>query len=106
MWVSQFSKKTQQSNKSPQHRKQTLIKLKGNTSWLCGVIPVVCGASLVVQGAILVVCGASLAVQGCSCPAAREILSFPTKDQTHDPCVGRQILNHWATGEVPEYVLK
>ena len=92
MWVSQFSKKTQQSNKSPQHRKQTLIKLKGNTSWLCGVIPVVCGASL--------------AVQGCSCPAAREILSFPTKDQTHDPCVGRQILNHWATGEVPEYVLK
>lgn len=45
---------------------------------LCWVLPVVCGASLDAQG-----------------------LSFPTKDQTHDPCTGRKILNHWATGGVP-----
>ena len=28
-------------------------------------------------------------------------LTFPTKDQTHIPCNGRQILNHWTTREVP-----
>ena len=24
-------------------------------------------------------------------------LSSPTRDQTHDPCIGRQSLNHWTT---------
>ena len=28
-------------------------------------------------------------------------LGFPTRDQTHGPCSGRQILNHWVTREVP-----
>ena len=28
-------------------------------------------------------------------------LSSPTRDQTHVPCIGRQILNHWTTSEVP-----
>ena len=28
-------------------------------------------------------------------------LSFPTKDQTHILCIGRRILNHWTTREVP-----
>ena len=28
-------------------------------------------------------------------------LSSPTRDQTHVPCIGRQILNHWTTREVP-----
>ena len=27
-------------------------------------------------------------------------LSFPTRDQTHIPCIGRQSLNHWTTKEV------
>ena len=28
-------------------------------------------------------------------------LSYPTRDQTHDPCIARRILNHWTTREVP-----
>ena len=28
-------------------------------------------------------------------------LSSPTRDQTCIPCIGRQILNHWTTREVP-----
>ena len=27
--------------------------------------------------------------------------SSPPMDQTHVPCIGRQILNHWTTREVP-----
>ena len=30
-------------------------------------------------------------------------LSSPTKDGTHAPCFARQILNHWATGVVPNH---
>ena len=29
-------------------------------------------------------------------------LSSPTRDQICIPCIGRWILNHWPTGEVPE----
>ena len=32
---------------------------------------------------------------GLSCPTACEI--FWTRDQTSVPCIGRQILNHWAS---------
>ena len=28
-------------------------------------------------------------------------LSSPTRDRTHVPCIGRQILDHWTTREVP-----
>ena len=28
-------------------------------------------------------------------------LSFPTRDQTCSPCIGRWTLNHWTAGEVP-----
>ena len=28
-------------------------------------------------------------------------LNSPTRDQTCVPCIGKQILNHWTTGEVP-----
>ena len=28
-------------------------------------------------------------------------LSSPTRDGAHIPCIGRQILNHWTTREVP-----
>ena len=29
-------------------------------------------------------------------------LSSLTRDQTHVPCIERQVLNHWTTREVPE----
>ena len=30
-----------------------------------------------------------------------QILNSPTRDQACVPCIGKQILNHWTTGEVP-----
>ena len=45
--------------------------------------------------------GSVVVVQGLSCPAACGIfLDQGSKDQTGVPCAGRQILNHWTTGEV------
>ena len=35
---------------------------------------------------------------GFSCPLACGI--FPDQDQTHVPCIGRRIFNHWITREV------
>ena len=32
-------------------------------------------------------------------------LSFPTRDRTHNPCIGRQSLNHWTAREVPAWLL-
>ena len=32
-------------------------------------------------------------------------LSFPTRDQTRFPCLGKQILNHWTAREVPRGAL-
>ena len=32
--------------------------------------------------------------------APRHVKSFWTRDQTHVPCTGRQILNHWTTREI------
>ena len=29
------------------------------------------------------------------------VLSCPARDKTHNPCIGRRILNHWTTREVP-----
>ena len=31
-------------------------------------------------------------------------LSSPPMDQTHVPCIGRRILNHWTTREVPAHI--
>ena len=31
-------------------------------------------------------------------------ISSPTRDRTRVPCIGRQILNHWTTREVPHLV--
>ena len=42
-------------------------------------------------------------VHGLSCPRACEI--FLARDQTHVPCIGRQIINYWTTREVPVCVL-
>ena len=45
----------------------------------------------------------------CSCgmwaylPHGMWDVSFLTRDQTHVPCIGRQILNHWTTREVPKW---
>ena len=33
--------------------------------------------------------------------ASSRVGSSQTRDQTHVPCTGRQILNHWTTREVP-----
>ena len=53
---------------------------------------------------LLSVCNLSL-VAACrlSCPAACEI-SSPTWDPTHVPCIGRQILSHWTTRQVPHWL--
>ena len=32
-------------------------------------------------------------------------VSSPARDQTHVPCIGKQILNHWPTREVPRNVI-
>ena len=45
--------------------------------------------------------GSLVALHGFNCPTARGGLSSPNRDRTHDPCSGRQIVNHWTTGEVP-----
>ena len=34
--------------------------------------------------------------------ALRQVGSSQTRDRTHVPCTGGQILNHWTTREVPE----
>ena len=34
-------------------------------------------------------------------PCGMRDLSSPTRDQTHVPCIGRQILNLWISREVP-----
>ena len=36
-----------------------------------------------------------------SCPVACRTFYFPTPGWIHIPCIGRQILNHWAPKEVP-----
>ena len=38
-------------------------------------------------------------------PHSRWDLSSQTRDQTHFPCIGRQILNYWTTREVPRTYL-
>ena len=40
-------------------------------------------------------------VSGLSCPVACRNLSSLTRGWTHIPCIGRWILNHWTTREVP-----
>ena len=42
-------------------------------------------------------------IQGLSCPKACGILQ--TRDETGVPCIGRRILYHWTTREVPRPVL-
>ena len=46
-----------------------------------------------------------LVVSGLSCPHSTWDASTLTRDQTYVPCIGRWILNHWTTREVPLPVL-
>ena len=51
-------------------------------------------------------CNYCCELSSCTCrlcgPVACRILSFPTRDRTCTPCVGRQVLNHWTSREVPQ----
>ena len=63
---------------------------------------VACGFSLSSCGEQASGCMGSVVVaRGLSCPAALEDLSSPTRDRTRVPCIGRQIIYHWTTSEVP-----
>ena len=63
--------------------------------WLCWVLVEACGLSS---------CGvwASVVVVPAQLPHSVWDFSFPTRDWTHVPCIGTQILNHWPTREVPK----
>ena len=43
---------------------------------------------------------------GGSTPHSMWDLSSPTRDRTHNPCIGRWSLDHWTTREVPELGLE
>ena len=47
--------------------------------------------------------GSLVALHGFNRPVARGGLSSPNRDQTRDPCGGRQIVNHWTTRELPAH---
>ena len=49
----------------------------------------------------LVVLGSVVATCRLSCPKACGILVPQTRDQTHGPCIAKQILNHLTSREVP-----
>ena len=91
------------------------VSIKKNYFWLCWVFLAVCGLSLV--GVSLVAVDRLLFVMASCCKAqalgmrAQKLwctgLVAPwhvgfsqTSDRTHIPCIGRQILNHWACREV------
>ena len=60
--------------------------------WLRQISVAPCGSFAVARG--LQLCFAGLvALQHMN-------LSSPTRDQTHIPCIGRRILNHWSSREV------
>ena len=39
-------------------------------------------------------------LSSCDSWAELHVVSSQTEDQTHAPCIGRQIINHWTTREV------
>ena len=49
--------------------------------------------------------GSVVGVHGLVSPGLWD-LSSPTRDRTWVPCIARWILNHWATREVPEFLVK
>ena len=105
-----------------EHRASTFISLFVIYFWLCWVFTAVLrlslvtvsgGCSLVVVHALLIAVASLVAgtysracrlgsrgtcAQLLRCPVA----SSQTRDQTHVPCIGRQILNHWTSRGSPE----
>ena len=54
---------------------------------------------------VFIVSWASLGVApGLSSSESCGILSFPSRDRTHLPCIGRWFLSHWTTREVPTLI--
>ena len=53
------------------------------------------------MGSLLYYAEFFIAVHRLSCSTGMWDLSSLTRDQTHFPCLGRQILNHWTTRRVP-----
>ena len=67
--------------------------------WLCWVFVAVWGLLLLQSMALEL--SSLIVVCWLGCSEAFEILTPPTRDWTHVPCIGRWILNHWTIREVP-----
>ena len=71
--------------------------------WLCWVFVEVCGLSLIVTHELLLWRTGSRVCWFSSCdiqaylPWSMWDCSFPTRDRTWVPCIGKQILYHWTT---------
>ena len=86
----------------------------GSQLWHVGSLLRHAGFSLVAAcGFSLSSCGTWARARGlCSCGTQAQLprsmwdLSSPTRDRIRVPCIGRQILYHWTTWEVPLVVLK
>ena len=68
--------------------------------WLCSVFITAHGLSLVVAPRLKSMWAPYLCLTGLVAHGMWDLSSL-TSDQTHIPCTGRWILNHWTTGEVP-----
>ena len=53
------------------------------------------------MGSVVVACGLSICSVQAQLPHGICDLISPNRDRTHVPCIGRKILNHWTTREVP-----
>ena len=72
----------------------------------CGTWAPECGLySLWYMGSPVEVRGLSSCGVWAQLPHGMWDLSSLTRDQTHVPCIGRQSLYHWTTGEVPTHKL-
>ena len=70
--------------------------------WVCQILAAACR--------LLSSCGSWISLSSCDAqaqlPHSMWDLSFPTRDQTHVPYIGKWILNHWTTRESPvAYIL-
>ena len=97
------------------------LRHAGSSLWHTGSFVVACRLFVATRG-LLSSCGVWASLQlwragsrACglsSCGAWSQLprgmwdLSSPTRDRTHVPCIGRWILNHWTTREVPIFIFK
>ena len=54
------------------------------------------------MGSVVAACGLSSCGVLAQLPHSMCDLSSPTRDRTRVPCIGRWILNHWTTREIPQ----